>query len=912
MEAETGVLLADFIETCVDELADSDFKLAKYLKSSIKIIKAGADVLKGEDNSAIDKFKSELKKDLKTLEQSAHVDSNHLKAILQSTKLFLNENHSMLDIYKDSEAFIKHLYNSSNIPFESKLPQTFVQIIIKNIGKLVPQEEWNQATYDALQEDLVITKELSEKHDRTEQKIEDMYANTVLIKEFLMPQPDNPIAKIHMQSDNQYYMDKYEYDRSRENSNPMSSNLFLERERYISLKSVYVDPVSYDQCSIFETIISWINNEPIDPRGNFTESAAKLMLIYGAAGVGKSSLVSKIVSENILGMGRTIAIALRKYIDKVSSDYPWEAVKNIIGVSDESYLLNKIIILDGLDEVCVLDPQFDGNRFLTELSESIPQEIRVLVTSRESNMYFDRVIDRQGYIVVKNLYWKKEQAAAWCEKYAQIRQDDIINKWVSTFFKQLESFDSSLCEIFCIPIILYIACHENIPLSEYTSRGEIYEKSFRSIAHREYNTIVSPRSTKNTDETDFNILWELLKELSFQMLLCNKIEEEVGDSIINAAIQAAIRKNKEEYGFNTMKMYLQHLPAVFLFSSQNRQGIEFAHKSVAEFFSAIKIYEDYLSQIDSSADYKTVWFNTVEPFRYVDIPEEVFAYIESFVKRDQYNESGTIDYSVFMKHYNTGMASGEILLRLSQSPQYEMLLPLPNFQMAHVFRNITWLITIISSLKGIKHDVSYSIRDYIYGSYLFNFHGWNKSNVHLDCTFLAGAQFVSTELQNADISHTYCVKSYFMNANMLGADLTHSFFGECALSNTNLGHSHLAEVQMGGIYAIDVDFSHSYMVESNFAAAHFEGCSFESANLSMAFLKGASFSNVNFSSANLCGANLYDIRFDKNTIWHNALYCLSEGCLTIFPHNFNPQEHGMIEVDAEGNLVITQEREGLE
>ena len=65
MEAETGVLLADFIETCVDELADSDYKLAKYLKSSIKIIKAGADVLKGEDNSAIDKLKSELKRDLK-------------------------------------------------------------------------------------------------------------------------------------------------------------------------------------------------------------------------------------------------------------------------------------------------------------------------------------------------------------------------------------------------------------------------------------------------------------------------------------------------------------------------------------------------------------------------------------------------------------------------------------------------------------------------------------------------------------------------------------------------------------------------------------------------------------------------------------------------------------------------------
>ena len=36
MNRETGTALADFIETCVDELADSDFKLAKYLKSSIK------------------------------------------------------------------------------------------------------------------------------------------------------------------------------------------------------------------------------------------------------------------------------------------------------------------------------------------------------------------------------------------------------------------------------------------------------------------------------------------------------------------------------------------------------------------------------------------------------------------------------------------------------------------------------------------------------------------------------------------------------------------------------------------------------------------------------------------------------------------------------------------------------------
>lgn len=77
----------------------------------------------------------------------------------------------------------------------------------------------------------------------------------------------------------------------------------------------------------------------------------------------------------------------------------------------------------------------------------------------------------------------------------------------------------------------------------------------------------------------------------------------------------------------------------------------------------------------------------------------------------------------------------------------------------------------------------------------------------------------------------------------------------------------------------------------------FDMANFREANLQNATIDNAVFNKVNFSNANLRGTKL-----EKN-ILKDAEYCLDPCYATIFPQGFEPQKHGMIEVDINGQPV---------
>ena len=64
------------------------------------------------------------------------------------------------------------------------------------------------------------------------------------------------------------------------------------------------------------------------------------------------------------------------------------------------------------------------------------------------------------------------------------------------------------------------------------------------------------------------------------------------------------------------------------------------------------------------------------------------------------------------------------------------------------------------------------------------------------------------------------------------------------------------------------------------------------AKLHRANLQGAKLQDADLREADLRGANLF-----------GAKYCTYPSMATVFPDGFNPKEHGMIEVDIDGNPV---------
>ena len=142
-------------------------------------------------------------------------------------------------------------------------------------------------------------------------------------------------------------------------------SLFLEAnindDDYVAnLESVYVEPKCTGSSLLSDKLKSWRNQskEKLNKR-------TKVLLLYGKAGIGKSSLTSYIIAEKILGE-ECHALVLRKNenINLLNHRNAWESVKQCFKCDDDDTYKNKVLILDGLDEVCVLKKIFMENYLL--------------------------------------------------------------------------------------------------------------------------------------------------------------------------------------------------------------------------------------------------------------------------------------------------------------------------------------------------------------------------------------------------------------------------------------------------------------------------------------------------------------------------------------------------------------------
>ena len=614
--------------------------------------------------------------------------------------------------------------------------------------------------------------------------------------------------------------------------------LFLDKESGIYLSDVYVDPFVTGDQMIDELLETW--SKPFDPVTR--EKQEKVLLLCGNAGIGKTSLVAKLIYNDFF-KGKAHAVFLRKKKDCFDNGNPWESVKRAFGCDDDRCYSDKVLILDGFDELCVLNNNFDGHRFLVDLSRSIPNEVKnvkILITSRDNKGYFYRVITETDIIRVENLKWKEAEAFEWCNKYYSAKSQwdkgskPAIKNWVDNFKNSYTKIDNKLKKSFCVPIILYICCHENIDISQNQSIVEIYDKAFKSIASRTHDKdFVSGLNI--SDEQCAVILWQLTKEISYQMCLHDTLYSAANTKLItNAKIRVRANLNRNDLTDEVLDKMLEKLPAIFYFSSVDEKGIEFAHKTVAEYFTAVKLYEDYLAWItdDTPEDEETlekVWINIIEAFRYKRIPIEIFDHLsrmsEPVYDSEVINKNKSFDYKKFERFFIEGMKKN-ILSNIPISKpikEYNYLHDVIPAQIGLAFRNLTWFLSFngycnkenIDECKNFKYIISSKYSD---------------------------LQLCNWKLNGADL----------YRANLRKADLTDAY----------LIRAHLREV-----------------------------------NLTLANLTGA-----DLTGANLIGANLNLIVLNRTNL-SEAQYCRQSPFVTQFPNKFNPEEHGMIEVDIGGNPI---------
>ncbi len=702
------------------------------------------------------------------------------------------------------------------------------------------------------------------------------------------------IIELLTSSSKDSYVDDDTYEYIKNYNRP----LFLDKKSNITLGNMYLEP----QCEGRNMSA----NEAISECFNRDE---QFFFVLGAAGVGKTSLVTKIISDiygisgqdSLLEFDKTdihpviLRDKVSAIIEKTKSDSysALSVIRSIINIPDCN-LDGHLIILDGFDELCVLANEFNGKIFVQKLIKDLEAtDIKIMITSRPMNEIIDQFYYR---VPIIKLIWTESQIIEWCNKFSKLTKSNEEKEWCDRFktnySKLLKSnpIDRRL-EMFSVPIILYLACKSNTVVEENDSIGKFYDKVFRSIADRKHSEQHKSSGVYVGAETErlYKLInWQFTKELAYQMFLndtltltnCDKYGIDRIEYAKNRTI-AVLRERKKEISENTeidTELYL----AVSYFAKGQSEGIEFAHKTVYEYFTALKLYEDYFAcfnseyfkEHDMDIAVEEVWNNIIEAFRYAKVSEDIFNYLNEMI-RPVYtgleNESTGFDYKNFEKCYIEGMKK-HILSHLAiHSPIKEYLAePIPvNNQIGCAFRNLTWFLTGHKYNNDFGEFLPDSIREMISSDFsdincknwhlgYYDFSNINLSNAHFD-----GADLDHTTFENSIIQQQASFKhANLSEAIMNGANLEGSVLDNACMVGTIINNANLVGTSLKGAYISEANLSESNLSNADLRDAvicdtNLSYASLRNADLTGADLAGSIHGSADFSGAKVSRANNY-------------------------------------------------------
>ncbi len=609
---------------------------------------------------------------------------------------------------------------------------------------------------------------------------------------------------------------------------------FLEKEmpekKFCSLNNVFVEPVLTEDkdSGLEEKLQNWVSDYD-ESSGEWNDAMYSVFLLYGKAGVGKSSYTAKLIEKQLFGKN-WLALELRSCADRLKSADAWESVKAIFFTDDDKAYKDSILILDGLDEVCVLYPDFDGRVFIENLQAETAlktNNIKILITSREG--YFGNITQKNN-LLTDTIQWTEEQVGEWCKAYCMVHKSRIA--WAEKFmadYHKLPGGDDRR-DIFCIPIILYLCCVREIDIGNESTVVGIYEKAFRAVGERKHNP-TNDTEMQEDDERTFAVNWQYTKELAYRIFLNGKSPT----VLENDGIQDAKAHTKER--FENCEPALDRYFALFPFASKKKEegkpeGMEFAHKTVTDYFIAVKLYEDYFAAIFDEPDKdhtQTLWQGLWRAFRYKEMPDDIMGYLVQVIENRQGKDYDAYRMKFFDCYYEG--VKKQTVWQILNEPEYacEMEYDQLPQQVGLVFRNLTYLLWCLNYAKFEKEP------EQAYTDVVSTFF---RCGVIMDvrCIFWRGLR--GADLHGADLS-----EAHLWGADLRGADLRNANLRSANLHSANLCSADLYRADLRNVYLGVAD-------------------------LSVANLRGA-----DLRGANLCGADLWDVTWSENQALTNIRLC---------------------------------------
>lgn len=301
-----------------------------------------------------------------------------------------------------------------------------------------------------------------------------------------------------------------------------------------------------------------------------------VLFVIGSGGMGKSSLLAKLAYDI-----RAKGISHRIFFLKFSKlkDCSGNILSDITAQFDlsEDDLRQSVIVLDAYDEF-VLNTAYNKDSVMQDFCADLYRlNALAIVTTRPDYIDTNAI---GNSISISLCTFSQDKRALWVDKYDPFINQDVLQG----ILNYQDMSDEMGCELIGIPIILYMVAANKINISQFKSKYALYNRLFGTHGlwmNRRYDE--NHPLLKNAQKEIYLLILDIALAI-FNQRRSLSISREYIEGVI------------EKSGFEDHELIItlkRCYPLVTYFKSdKNLKELEFAHKSIYEFYVAAKLFND--------------------------------------------------------------------------------------------------------------------------------------------------------------------------------------------------------------------------------------------------------------------------------------------------------------------------------
>lgn len=596
-----------------------------------------------------------------------------------------------------------------------------------------------------------------------------------------------------------------------------------------------------------------------------------ILFIEGHAGIGKSSLVSKMAFDfkegtNIWKEKKLAIIQLRNLTvgtQDLEINNPWADFKQYLKFNGPirkmfSILDDYVLVLDGFDELCLIDNiklehKLTYVKNIVNFLEDYQCSCKIIVTTRPNYLAkrSEWKIIYQNPIIISLQHFSSDKRKKWIEKAKNsgLQITERVEK------NLISSLQNDVEVVASTPFTLYLISHENIEISENDELWSIYTKIFGvEVIRKRYDRLNGDDEiSSHPGNVISKIIYMTTKEIAYYMFCNNKMDidwEEIKICIeLVTQMETIVQTNVKSDNVNHIKTLLKDSFALFNYytETETNGGISFYHNYIREFFVQEKVHEELFKIYIEGRKYKA-------NDRVTYIKDKLCALLSKGRLSDK-----MIDFLISYETVNKDSVTWGNIENKS-------------FFLKKIFTNI------LTDLSGKYYDENIIINLWLLFSVINNVYSSEANGEKEKYYEIFDKDIVSRSNGKNNIEYYFELISKAVDierTNLRSINLRGKL-----LQNMTFNNCHFGETILTGSIIKNVNFIDCKFLETDFKGSTLENVKFEKCNLDGGKFRGAEISLCKFvqcsmKQSQLQGARIIKSLFDDTDI-ENAILNATE------------------------------------